>query len=61
MIDQMESQSKKESYLDPAVFEVDEHIQKVIHKMFRPDNAYTKFDFRKWPSNEICNLNHEFH
>ena len=45
MIDQMES-IKKESYLDPAVFEVDEHIQKVIHKMFRPDNAYTKFDFR---------------
>ncbi len=45
MIDQMEP-VKKESYLDPAVFEADEHIQKVIHKMFRPDNAYTKFDFR---------------
>ncbi len=45
MIDQMES-VKKESYLDPTVFEAEEHIQKVIHKMFRPDNAYTKFDFR---------------
>lgn len=45
MIDQMEP-VKKESYLDPTVFEADEHIQKVIHKMFRPDNAYTKFDFR---------------
>ncbi|BDP85967.1 hypothetical protein EfmAA610_31770 (plasmid) [Enterococcus faecium] len=43
MIDQMEP-VKKESYLDPTVFEADEHIQKVIHKMFRPDNAYTKFD-----------------
>lgn len=45
MIDQMEP-IKKESYLEPATFEVEEHIQKVIHKIFRPDNAYTKFDFR---------------
>ncbi len=60
MIDQMEP-VKKESYLDPAVLKQMNHIQKVIHKIVRPDNAYTKFDFRKWQANEICNLNHEFH
>lgn len=37
---------KKESYIEPAIYENDEHIQKVIHKIFRPNNAYTKFDFR---------------
>ncbi|MEK4925035.1 HsdR family type I site-specific deoxyribonuclease [Cytobacillus sp. FSL R5-0569] len=36
---------EKETYLSPVHFERDEHIQKVIHKIFRPDNAYTKFDF----------------
>ncbi|MGM0330370.1 type I restriction endonuclease subunit R [Enterococcus sp. AZ084] len=45
IIDQMDP-VKKESYLGPATFENNEHIQKVIHKIFRPDNAYTKFDFR---------------
>ncbi|SFT00734.1 HsdR family type I site-specific deoxyribonuclease [Paenibacillus sp. 453mf] len=44
-IDQMEG-IEKESYLDPSTFESDEHIQKVIHKIFRPDNAYIKFDFQ---------------
>lgn len=45
MIDQMDEVSK-EAYLDPSVFERDDHIQKVIHKIFRPDNAYVKFDFQ---------------
>ena len=45
MIDQMDG-IEKEEYLGPSSFESDEHIQKVIHKIFRPDNAYTKFDFQ---------------
>ncbi|MGJ9384905.1 type I restriction endonuclease subunit R [Salipaludibacillus sp. CF4.18] len=45
MIDQMDGM-EKEAYLDPSSYERDEHIQKVIHKIFRPDNAYTKFDFQ---------------
>jgi type I restriction enzyme R subunit len=45
MVDQMDA-VKKEDYLDPTTFESDEHIQKVIHKIFRPDNAYIKFDFQ---------------
>lgn len=45
MIDQMDG-IEKEAYLEPSTFERDEHIQKVIHKIFRPDNAYTKFDFQ---------------
>lgn len=45
MIDQMDG-IEKEAYLAPSSFESDEHIQKVIHKIFRPDNAYTKFDFQ---------------
>ncbi|MEK3984257.1 HsdR family type I site-specific deoxyribonuclease [Paenibacillus sp. FSL K6-3166] len=45
IIDKME-RMEKEAYLEPASFESDEHIQKVIHKIFRPDNAYTKFDFQ---------------
>lgn len=44
MIDEMEP-IEKESYLASSVFESDEHIQKVIHKILRPNNAYTKFDF----------------
>ncbi|MEC0259344.1 type I restriction endonuclease subunit R [Paenibacillus lautus] len=44
-IDQMEG-IVKESYLDPSIFESDAHIHKVIHKIFRPDNAYIKFDFQ---------------
>ncbi|SHF02108.1 type I restriction enzyme, R subunit [Seinonella peptonophila] len=46
LIDQMDG-VKKEKYLQSSFFESDEHIQKVIHKMFRPDNAYTKFDFQQ--------------
>ncbi|OAB41794.1 type I restriction endonuclease subunit R [Paenibacillus antarcticus] len=45
MIDQMDG-IKKEAYLEPSTFESDNHIQKVIHKIFRPDNAYIKFDFQ---------------
>lgn len=45
IIDNMD-QIKKESYIDSSVYESDEHIQKVTHKIFRPNNAYTKFDFR---------------
>lgn len=37
---------EKESHLPSTIYESDEHIQKVIHKIFRPDNAYTKFDFK---------------
>lgn len=37
---------KKESFLESGTFDNDDHINKVIHKIFRPDNAYTKFDFR---------------
>ncbi|MUV38169.1 Type I site-specific deoxyribonuclease [Lentibacillus sp. JNUCC-1] len=45
VIDQMDG-IEKEKYIEPSVFESDEHIQKVIHKIFRPDNAYMKFDFQ---------------
>lgn len=45
IIDQMDG-IEKETYLQPSSFESDEHIQKVIHKIFRPDNAYVKFDFQ---------------
>lgn len=45
VIDEMD-EIKKESYLESSTYENDEHIQKVIQKIFRPDNAYTKFDFR---------------
>ena len=36
---------ERETYIEPSSYERDEHIQKVLHKIFRPDNAYTKFDF----------------
>ena len=45
VIDQMPA-VEKEDYLDASVYERDEHIQKVLHKIFRPDNAYVKFDFQ---------------
>ncbi|KXI79842.1 deoxyribonuclease [Bacillus cereus] len=45
IIDQMDG-IEKEGYLQPSSFERDVHIQEVIHKIFRPDNAYTKFDFQ---------------
>jgi len=45
VIDQMDGM-EKEAYLATDTFEKDVHIQKVIHKIFRPDNAYIKFDFQ---------------
>ncbi|MDE0564413.1 HsdR family type I site-specific deoxyribonuclease [Exiguobacterium sp. B2(2022)] len=45
LIDQMETM-EKEKHIPNDLYEREEHIQKVIHKMFRPDNAYTKFDFK---------------
>ncbi|MGY3750445.1 type I restriction endonuclease subunit R [Vagococcus acidifermentans] len=45
VIDEMDGVNK-EAYIENHVYEKDEHIQKVIRKIFRPDNAYTKFDFR---------------
>lgn len=36
---------EQESHIDKSVYEEDEHIQKVIHKIFSPNNAYVKFDF----------------
>lgn len=45
MIDEMDD-IKKEDYLESSTFENDDHIQKVIHKIFKPDNAYIKFDFQ---------------
>jgi len=44
LIDEM-SGVQKESYLEQTIFQDDQHIQTVIEKIFRPDNAYTKFDF----------------
>lgn len=37
---------QKEASLSKEIYEHEEHIQQVIQKIFRPDNAYTKFDFR---------------
>lgn len=45
IIDQMET-LEKEVQIEPTSFEQEDHIQKVIHKIFRPDNAYVKFDFK---------------
>ncbi|WP_368505216.1 type I restriction endonuclease subunit R [Alkalihalophilus sp. As8PL] len=45
MIDQMDG-IEKETYLEPSTYVRNDHIQKVIHKIFRPDNAYVKFDFQ---------------
>lgn len=45
MIDEM-SEEEKEKYIPNALYEDNDHIQTVIEKIFRPDNAYTKFDFR---------------
>lgn len=44
-IDQMDG-LEKEDYIGNVEFESDDHIQKVLHKIFRPDNAYMKFDFK---------------
>lgn len=40
------TEEEKEKYIPNALYEDDDHIQTVIEKILRPDNAYTKFDFR---------------
>ena len=45
IIDEM-SGIEKESYLRRSDFQTDAHITKVLQKIFRPDNAYVKFDFQ---------------
>ncbi|WP_117168039.1 type I restriction endonuclease subunit R [Paraliobacillus sediminis] len=45
VIDQMDG-IEKETYIDNSTYEQDDHVEKVIRKILRPDNAYTKFDFR---------------
>lgn len=45
IIDEM-SDVEKESYLRRSDFQTDAHISKVIQKIFKPDNAYIKFDFQ---------------
>ncbi|MDQ0298693.1 type I restriction enzyme R subunit [Salibacterium salarium] len=37
---------EKENYIEKSMYEQDDHIDKVIKKILRPDNAYTKFDFK---------------
>ncbi|MEC5425293.1 HsdR family type I site-specific deoxyribonuclease [Virgibacillus sp. C22-A2] len=44
LIDQMDV-IEQENYIDSAVYENEEHIHQVLRKIFRPDNAYMKFDF----------------
>lgn len=44
VIDQMDGM-KKETYIPPSVYDSDEHIEKVIYKIFNPNHLYTKFDF----------------
>ena len=44
VIDQMDG-IKKETYIPPSVYDSDEHIEKVIYKIFNPNHLYTKFDF----------------
>ncbi|TDM05174.1 type I restriction endonuclease subunit R [Macrococcus lamae] len=45
LIDAM-TEEEKEKYIPLSIYDSDEHIKMVIEKIFRPDNAYTKFDFR---------------
>ncbi|MFC4025577.1 type I restriction endonuclease subunit R [Oceanobacillus longus] len=44
LIDQMDG-IEQETYIDPTIYETDKHIHQVLRKMFRPDNAYMKFNF----------------
>lgn len=45
VIDEMDDM-EKEDFLENMVYEKNDHIKEVLHKIFRPDNAYTKFDFQ---------------
>lgn len=44
VIDQMDG-LKKEAYLPTSIYDDDEHVEKVVYKLFNPNNTYTKFDF----------------
>lgn len=46
VIDEMSSIQKEASFPNNQ-YEQEDHLQTVIRKIFRPDNAYTKFDFRQ--------------
>lgn len=43
-IDKMDG-IKKEAYIPAAVYDSDEHVEKVVYKILNPNNIYTKFDF----------------
>jgi len=45
LIEEMDEMTK-ETYIPNDLYERDAHIEKVLQKLFRPDNAYTKFDFK---------------
>lgn len=45
LIDEMEP-VKRETYLNKAIYQTDDHIHEVLKKILRPDNAYVKFDFK---------------
>ncbi len=43
-IDSMED-VEKENCIAPTIYDSDDHVKKVVYKMFNPNNIYTKFDF----------------
>lgn len=45
LIDEMEK-IEKESYIKTGTYETEEHIEQVIRKIFKPNDAYIKFDFK---------------
>lgn len=45
IIDQMD-EIEKETYMKPFEYETEEHIKEVIKKIFKPNDAYNKFDFK---------------
>ncbi|MDT2814541.1 HsdR family type I site-specific deoxyribonuclease [Vagococcus carniphilus] len=45
IIDQMD-EIEKETYMKPFEYETEEHRKEVIKKIFKPNDAYNKFDFK---------------
>src|SRR5699024_8714436 len=45
LIDKMDD-LKKESYIPPSIYSLANHVEKVVYKMFNPNDVYTKFDFK---------------
>ena len=45
LIEEMDEMTK-EAYIPNDLYEREAHIEKVLQKMLRPDNVYTKFDFK---------------